>query len=248
MKNNIVGVLTSKNIEQQLYLLKKNKNFISFLEIRIDSFYKNKTIEKIPYVLKKIKDLLPEVKTILTFRKFEEGGCIKISENTRFDVISKILEKYYQYIDFVDIEFFSEIKNKVIQLVKKYKKTIILSYHRFNLNTDIKNIKKIIGDIKKIQKFVTIKKCRYIIKIVFQCNQFRDYLKILKNVYNMPNKTNFKKITIFTIGKTSLLTRVVCLILNMPLVYGATISSVIPTQPTIIELIRIKKLIGIIEK
>ncbi len=238
---NIVGVLTSKNIVHQFNLLRKYKNFVSFVEVRIDTFYKDKTSQKMLLdVFKKIRDFLPNVKIIVTFRKFDEGGVIKVSENTRFYVLSKILEKYSQYVDLIDIEFFSKIKHKVIELVKKYKKTIILSYHELSSNVDGKKIIKV---SKQIENLAKIKKCKYFVKIVFRCERFSDYLEVLKSYYSRYKNINiFKKIAIFTVGKTSLLTRFLCLLLNMPLVYGAISSAVIPTQPSIIKLINFKKI------
>jgi len=245
-KNNIIAVFTSKNTEKQLNLLKKNQNFIHAIEVRVDTFYKNDfSIETISHIIKKIQDFLPKTKIIITFRQFNEGGYIKVSDNTRFYVISKILEESFKNIDYIDIEFYSKIRNKVINLAKKYNKSLILSYHKLKRTNDNEKILKIIKQIVKFAKNSV--KCKNFIKIVIKCDKYDYFLEILKNVYKTSKKIDiFKKMTIFSIGKTSLLTRLTSIILDMPLVYGAISTAVIQTQPNIDKLISIKKDLGFI--
>ncbi len=240
-KTNLVAVFTCENINKQLSLLKKYKNFIDSVEIRVDSFYKNNKIKEIPNIIKNIKDAIPKIKIIITFRRLEEGGCVKVSEKTRQFVITELLKSSHQYINFVDIEFFSKIKNKIINLAKKYKKIVILSFHKLNTNFMLNEITKI---IQKMQKFVSNRK-HYIIKIVVFCDSLDKYIEILKSAYaKTTTKTKvFKNISIFSVGKTSILSRLICLVLDMPIVYAALSKAVIKTQPTIKQLVKIKRLL-----
>ena len=242
-KTNLVAVFTCENINKQLSLLKKYKNFIDSVEIRVDSFYKNNKIKEIPNIIKNIKDAIPKIKIIITFRKLEEGGCVKVYEKTRQFVITELLKSSHQYINFVDIEFFSKIKNKIINLAKKYKKIVILSFHKLDKNFKLNEVTKI---IKKMQKFVNSNKKHCIIKIVVYCDSLYKYIEILKSAHIKPTtKTKvFKNISIFSVGKTSILSRLICFVLDMPIVYAALSKAVIKTQPTIKQIVKIKRLLA----
>jgi 3-dehydroquinate dehydratase type I len=239
-KTNLVAVITNNNINYQLALLKKYKSLINAIEIRVDTFYKENKIEETFKIIKKIKEHFPDSKIIITFRKFDEGGYKKVTEKTRGFIISNIVTKCHRYIDFIDIEYFSKIKNQIINLAKNYKKTVILSFHEL---TKTPKTKKILKIAKQMQKFIKTKKCKYLIKIVFKNDLFANYLKVLKAIY-LTEKRNFKKISIFTTGKTSLISRTICMILDMPIVYGATARPVVASQPSVFKLARIKEFIN----
>ncbi|MCX7911253.1 MAG: hypothetical protein N2505_06740, partial [Endomicrobia bacterium] len=57
---------------------------------------------------------------------------------------------------------------------------------------------------------------------------------------------NFKNITFFTMGKISLISRSMAVLLNMPLVYVATKKPVISTQPHLKQIINILSKMGLI--
>lgn len=235
--NNLVAVLTNGNIQNQIRILKTYIKYISFIEIRVDTFYPN--INQVEKILTKLKQIFPKIKIILTFRAKNEGGKIKITEKLRKKIIIDLLKKYNKYIDFVDIEYRSKIKKEIRKIVqKKYNKNLIISSHIFTPEPSLKKIKNIITNIKK---FISFYKNKSIIKIAISSDNFKYYLNILKEVHKI---TDFKKTTFFTIGKTSLLSRSIAIILNMPLVYVAIKKPVISTQPSINQIIEVLSQMG----
>jgi len=233
---NIVCVLTDKNINKQISIVNKYKKYISAIEIRVDTFYPK--IEKIGDVLEKIKKNLPEIKIILTFRKFLEGGKVKISENKRKEILTKILDERHKLIDYIDIEFNSKIKKDILLIAKKYKKILIISSHFINKTISIKKFVKI---IKLMDKFLIQKRQNGLVKIVIKSDEFKHYFRFLKEIHRL----KLKNITFFATGKMSLLSRSINVVLKMPLVYIAILRPAISTQPNIKEFIKTLNKIGI---
>ncbi|MCS7231640.1 MAG: type I 3-dehydroquinate dehydratase [Elusimicrobiota bacterium] len=233
----IVCVLTNNLPEKQILKIKKFRKFIYALEIRVDTFYPN--IEKIKDIIYYIKKHLPKIKIILTFRKFEEGGRVKIKENIRKKIIKNLIYNLKESIHFIDIEFNSKIKNEIYKEAKKYKKLAIFSIHFLNSFKE----KEIYKYLYKIKKFIKIRKINnYIVKIVINISDFKKYFDFLKKIHKIFK--NFKKYTFFTTGKTSLISRAISIILDMALVYVSIDKPVIKTQPDISQLLATLKKFG----
>ena len=234
----IVCVLTNKNIDKQISIVKKYKKHIYAIEIRVDTFYPK--IEKIIHILEKIKKNLPEIKIILTFRKFSEGGKVRIAEDKRKEILIEILSEKHKLIDYIDIEFNSKIKKDLLLAVKKYKKTLIVSSHFIKKQIGIKKFVKI---IRLMDKFLKQNEQKGIIKIVIKSDNFKHYFKFLKEIYRI----KLKNLTFFATGKMSLLSRSINVLLKMPLIYIAILKPVISTQPNIKDFTKTLKKIGIIK-
>mgnify|MGYP001772860903 CR=1 FL=1 len=233
----IVCVLINDvDLKKQLNIIKKYEKNIYAVEIRADTFYPE--TEKISFLLKFINIKFPKLKKILTFRHFSEGGKIKITENQRKNFIISLLSNNFSYIDYVDIEFNSKIKEEIINYIKKYKKAVVLSIHYLNKLISLRNFKQ---DLKNIAKYIKNKGInKYTIKVVLKIDYLKQYFNFLKETYSF-NKTN---LTFFTVGKTSLVSRAIGVVLDMPLVYVATKSPVIASQPDISKLLKVLKSIG----
>lgn len=234
----IACVITKENLQQQIKIIKKYKNYIYAVEVRIDTFYPDK--EKINKILEFLHKNFPKIKKIITFRKFSEGGKIKIGENQRKNFLISVITNNSNYIDYVDIELNSKIKNRIIKYIKEYKKVAILSAHYLaNHSISLPKLKK---HLKEISKYVKLQKINCIIKVVIKINNFKQYFNFLKVIYNLNNKN----ITFFTTGKTSLTSRSIGVLLDMPLVYVATKSPVIASQPDISTFLKTLRNIGYI--
>ncbi|MCX7956925.1 MAG: type I 3-dehydroquinate dehydratase [Endomicrobia bacterium] len=231
----IACVILNNNIEKQLSIISKNINLIYATEIRIDTFYPK--INKAINILHLIKKNFPKIKTILTFRKFEEGGKIKVSEKIREKIIKEIILNQKKYLDFVDIEYDSQIKKNIISIAKKLNKKVILSFHSLKTINDIKIIKK----VKNIKNYIKNNNNKFIIKIVFLPKNFKQYFNLLKEINKI---IKLHKATVFTIGKTSLISRIIGIILNIPITYVATLKPAIKSQPSLKDLIKAIKKFG----
>ncbi len=232
----IVCVITKEDLQQQIKTIKKYKNYIYAVEVRIDTFYPDK--EKVDKILKLLYKRFPKIKKIITFRKFSEGGKIKIGENQRKNFLIPVITNNYSYIDYVDIEFNSKIKNEIIKYIKEHKKIVILSAH-FLTNKPI-SFSKFNKKLEEILKYVKLQRINYIIKVVLNINKFKQYFNFLRTIYAIDKKN----VSFFTIGKTSLISRAIGVVLNMPLVYVTTKSPVIASQPDISKFLAVLKNMG----
>lgn len=237
----IVCVLTNKSINEQLSKIKKFQNLVYAVEIRADTFYP-KDIQLINKLTKLIRKKFPKTKLIFTFRKFEEGGKIKISENKRKKIVKDIISHSIKFFDFIDVEFNSPIKDEIYKIIKKNKKIVIFSIHLLS-NFKESTIYKKLNQISYYLKLKKIKK--YIIKIVINLNDYSKYFKILKKIHQTCKSKNIRNYTFFTTGKTSLLSRCISVILNMPLTYVAVKKPVIKTQPDIVQLMTALEKFGV---
>lgn len=218
---NIAVSLTKNDFNRQIKLLRKYTSKIKFLEIRADTFYPEK--ENITKILTKISPLIKQKKisTILTFRSFSEGGKIKLSPQKITNFVSQILHENQKHINFIDIEINLRNKKQLINTTKKYNKKIIYSVHYLNNNEDT--------NIDKIRKLKIKNKGYHILKIVAKIDSFNKYFETLKNLKHK----NYHNTTFFTVGKTSLLSRLISVILKMPLVFVSLAKPVIKSQPDI---------------
>lgn len=237
----IACVLTSNLTKNQISKINKFKNLIYAIEIRADTFYPNK-IHLIKETIELIKNKFPKIKIILTFRKFEEGGKTKISENKRKIIIENLISNFKKFLDFIDIEFNSTIKDDIYEIAKKNKKFIIFSSHFLNSFKE----KEIYERLNQISTYLKSKKIKkYIVKIVININNFSKYFEILRKIHQFCLSKGIKNYTFFTTGKTSLISRCVNVILDMPLAYVAVKKPVIKTQPSIDDFIVAIRKLGI---
>ncbi len=228
--NNLAVVLSNKNSKMELLLLKQNLKYIKFIELRADMFYPD--LELVHKMLKHLSSF--NKKIILTFRSVLEGGKIKVSNTKIFDFISTILSQNSNNIDYLDIELLSKNKTKLVQLAKKYDKKIIFSSHLINVNEKY-NISRIKSLIPKI---LSLKKNGNIIKIVSKTDNFKNYFETLKQLFKSKQLHQKYPVTFFTIGKTSLISRLIGIILNMPIIFVSLTKPVIKSQPDIKSILK----------
>ncbi|MEN3013789.1 MAG: type I 3-dehydroquinate dehydratase [Endomicrobiia bacterium] len=236
----IACVLINDRFYNQFLKIKKYYKFIYAIEIRVDTFYPD--LQKIASIATILKKKFPDIQLILTFRKFEEGGKIKISEEKRKETILNFLKTFKNLFNFVDIEFKSPIKYEIYEFLKKNKKNIIFSIHflkKYKENTLYK-------ELLQIKNYIKDKRIKnYIVKVVAKISDFSEYFKTLKKTYKILKDINY---TFFTTGKTSTISRCISVILEMPLVYAALTKPVIKTQPDISELLSSLKKLGLENK
>ncbi|MCS7228306.1 MAG: type I 3-dehydroquinate dehydratase [Endomicrobia bacterium] len=236
----IVAVVTGENFVKELEVLKEYKSYINAVEIRVDYIYPHLTT--IPEILKKIKSISPSIEIILTFRWEKEGGKTNISENQRKKILFSLIQQNYKTVTFLDIEYRSPIFNEIQKFAISHKKKLIVSIH-FTRNSKPHHIHKtVLSMIKSIQhKYIN----KSIIKVVIHSNNFMQYFNILSCLYRNLSLNSLKNLTIFTTGKTALTTRLIAMLLNMPLVYTATHTPVASNQPQISQLVEKIPLLGV---
>ncbi|MFH1519192.1 MAG: type I 3-dehydroquinate dehydratase [Candidatus Omnitrophota bacterium] len=163
---------------------------VDIIEIRIDQFKRLDTsyIRENVVVRRALK-----IPLILTIRSKSEGGEKSIPGKTK----AKIFEETISLVDAVDIELRSSEVSKVVNIAKKNKKLIIISWHDFKSTPDNKILTKILAEAKQ--------KGADIVKIATKANKPDDVNRLMK--FTQENKSkNIITIALGSIGAISRLT------------------------------------------
>ena len=160
---------------------------INILEIRVDQFDSLAPLHIRDTVKSRRKIGLP---LILTIRNKNEGGQKNIRDEQRL----KIFKENISFVDAVDIELKSAIVSKVIELAKKNKKVVIVSWHNFKLTPSNKVLKDVLDKAKKIGA--------NIVKIAAKANKTEDFIRLIEFTRNNRNK-NIITISLGNIGSIS---------------------------------------------
>jgi len=146
-------------------ILAAQKNGATLIELRIDMLSNT----QLPFVQKQIAQCTP-MPILGTIRSSLEGGNWRQSEDSRLNLFGEIMHS----LDAIDIEFSAEkIRNPIISLAKKNKKTVIVSYHNF---TETPSPDRLTHLIKKAKETGP-----HIIKIATMVNRAED-IQTLKTV------------------------------------------------------------------
>ncbi|MEA2037876.1 MAG: shikimate dehydrogenase [Nanoarchaeota archaeon] len=131
---------------------------------------------------------------IVTVRKKNEGGKLKIDEKNRIDLLKKAIDLK---ANFIDVEISTKSLKELIKKAKKSKTKVIVSYHNFKKT----NKKEIIDKYNKIKKLNPD-----IIKIVTHANSIDDNIPIL-DLIKKAKKEN-KKIIALCMGEKGEISRI----------------------------------------
>lgn len=144
----IAIVLNDRDV---ISLTKEEIKDADIIELRIDLF---ENIEKIEDIFHEAKERF-DLPLIATIRIPQEGGG-KNFEN-RVDHYRKILD----YVQFIDVEIFSEDAKIIREVAKEANKILITSYHCFQYTPNIEKLREILiagkklgGDIIKIATMI----------------------------------------------------------------------------------------------
>ncbi len=115
-------VLTGNTLEENISLIKQNKDYIDLVELRIDLLDQEEQIRAYTF------PNLTKFPVILTCRREKDGGCWTQSEKKRLTLLEETLEGDFSYIDIEeDIK-----KSNLLQKAEKKEINIIRSFHDFS--------------------------------------------------------------------------------------------------------------------
>lgn len=97
-------------------------------ELRIDMLI-SQTAPYVRDIFIKFKEKFPDVPVIATCRSIKEGGSAAIADEGRVEILTNIID----LTDAVDIEIESTISTKIASLANNHEKTLIASYHNFEI-------------------------------------------------------------------------------------------------------------------
>jgi len=160
---------------------------VDILEIRLDQF---KRLDD-SYIRDNITARRAlNIPLILTIRSKKEGGEKNISDKAK----TKIFKETISLVDAVDIELRSSEVSKVVNIAKKNKKLVIISWHDFKSTPDNKILTDILNKAKK--------KGADIVKIATKANKTDDVNRLMKFTQNNKSK-NIITIALGSIGAIS---------------------------------------------
>ena len=104
---------------------------LDVVEWRVDYFIHAEKPSKVLEVLREIREILPEIPLIFTFRSAKEGGEKEISTDYYMELNTVIIES--DLVDFIDVELFNEenIVTALIDTAHAHHVFVILSNHDF---------------------------------------------------------------------------------------------------------------------
>lgn len=160
---------------------------IDIVEIRIDQFGRLDANYIRDNVITRKELNLP---LILTIRSRKEGGEKNIPDGCK----SKLFKDIISLVDAVDIELRSPIVSRVIDIAKRNKKIIIISWHDFKSTPDNRILTDILNKAKK--------KGAHIVKIATKANKAEDVSRLME--FTQKNKSkNIITIALGSIGAIS---------------------------------------------
>ena len=160
---------------------------VDIIEIRLDQF---KRLDA-SYIRDNITARRAlNIPLILTIRSKKEGGKKSISDKTK----TKIFKETISLVDAVDIELRSSEVSKVVNIAKRNKKLVIISWHDFKSTPDNKILTDILNKAKK--------KGADIVKIATKANKSDDVNRLMKFTQNNKSK-NIITIALGSIGAIS---------------------------------------------
>src|SRR3989338_1568730 len=171
MKTKICAVVAAVNMKDALIDLNKAAS-ADLIELRLD-FIKDISKDNI----KSLIENSPKP-VIATFRPADSGGLFKGNEKERFQLLKTAID---DNSDFIDVEFQSEILNKIIN--NKGKCKMIISHHDFKETPSLEKLESIYNEINKLSPDF--------VKIVTTANSINDNFIIFDLLKSKPNLIAF---------------------------------------------------------
>jgi 3-dehydroquinate dehydratase-1 len=170
---------------------------------------------------------------LLTIRSKKEGGMFELSDCER----SELFEKFFPYVDCVDLEWQEYSKlSTIYSLYKNGGKKIILSIHSLSEFIDLNKLIASLPDIKLLNPDF--------VKVAVRIENLRQLKQLTELFFSFP------KIpwSLMGIGEFSHLSRIVLSALGSRLVYGYIDKPAALGQPSVLDLKENFQRLGIIAK
>jgi 3-dehydroquinate dehydratase-1 len=180
----ICTVVQGKTLGTFVRKLGKAQATADMVELRADSL-NDFSIDDIPIVKGPVK--LP---SIFTLRHVKEGGLFEGSKSAQAEILKKAFDSGFTY---VDVSYNNPVLN---DLTGKEKKRLILSYHNFEGTPGLKNLLRLLTDMRSFHPAI--------IKIATLVNDFED-IPILASLLKTGKKD--RKLIVIGMGEKGQITR-----------------------------------------
>lgn len=221
-KNNpaIAVVLTDKDV---LTLEKDELADADLIELRVDMFEHLENIEEI-FISARSKFRIPILATV---RIPSEGGQKIFPE--RIELYQRVLP----YIEFADVEIFSEDASSLGKLIRQQNKIMIASYHRFDITPSVEELVKVYEEGKRLDGDI--------IKISTMVNDIKDLETLL--LFTLRYRKN--PIIVIGMGDIGKASRIIMPCLGCLITYASLRIKSAPGQISLKDMVYIFRVLGL---
>lgn len=211
----IAAVITSRNAKEAFEKVKIIE--ADLYEVRIDYFESFEDLETLAEMRKKL---------ILTPRRKEEGGAREFDEEERLELYKRLINLKPTYID---VELRSEIATDVLELARKKRVGVILSYHNFYGTPTFGELIGILDEMEGLDPDV--------IKIVTTARSLKDNVRVIRLYEHAEN------VVAFCMGPLGKVSRVFSALMA-PFTYASVGNEVAPGQLSVEDLKSMLEVLG----
>lgn len=166
----------------------------SFIEFRLDNTSFN---------LSEIKELFSQPNQLIATCR--TGG---LNDKRRFDILETAIQSGATYVD-IDINSSDNFKNSIINIIKKNKCKLILSYHNYNETPAEIKLNSVIDKMKSSKADI--------FKIATKINDEQD----LVNIFSLYRHFDSEKLIALGMGEKGKITRIAATFLGSPFTYAS---------------------------
>lgn len=198
------------------------------IEWRADYFNDVKDIQRVIYVLNKIRNIIPDYPIIFTCRIAGEGGFKEIDEDKRLDLAKAVM--HTKLIDLIDIELINgeKIIKEIIDEAHNNDVYVIVSHHNFT-KTPPKD--------KIIEKLQELQICGAdMAKIAVMPHNFKDVLTLLEAALEFKEKHAEVPLIAISMSEKGIISRVGGHLFGSSITFASGKSASAPGQIPIAEL------------
>lgn len=214
-----------KDMTEAISLIKKAENEkADLVEVRFDCLEESRNLS----------DLVNSstVPLIATNKLRSENGFFNGSENERRSTLINAAKNGFE---FIDIDFFSSMRNETINKIKELGAKTVVSFHKFDGILNVSSLEKVLDEQISIGADVC--------KIVVTANQIEDNLPVLSFVSFASTKT---KLVCFCMGNEGKPSRLLSTLFGAYFTFASlTGKSTAPGQMSITEMRKAYSLLGI---
>ena len=215
----LVGHSTNELVQECRYL---QDTIYDVVELRIDFLKDVTSLDAVGEALAAVRQELPNVAILFTFRTKEEGGETEVPESYYFDLIGYAIKS--GKVDAVDVEYFRDRASieKILAVAKEHGVTVIMSNHDFDKTPSFDEITGRLMDMKKLGADVA--------KLACMPNSAKDVLTLLAATEEMTTNYADRPIITMSMAGTGVISRLCGEVFGSSMTFGAAKKASAPGQ------------------
>ncbi len=222
-----VPLVGETNQELIAQAMKASQCDCDLVELRIDHYEEIKKTDRVIEVLHRIRECV-SVPIMFTFRTYEEGGKVCISNEDYTNLYQNVIED--GAVDLVDLQLLlgEEMVCPLIEMAKQKGIKVVLSNHDFKKTPDTKEM---IERLLRMQEFGAD-----IVKIAVMPEEKQDVLRLMEAVMYVNENSNITPVVGISMGEMGMPSRILGHWFGSAITFGVVDKSSAPGQLSIKEL------------